>query len=71
MQVTLEIPDHLGEKLQQLGDLFPEALERALQELTSAETISYQDEIQIVELLASQPSPEIILSICPTPTLQT
>ena len=25
MQITLEIPDCLGEKLQQLGDRFPEA----------------------------------------------
>ncbi len=61
----------MGEKLQQLGDRLPEALARALQELTFAETISYQDEIQIVELLASQPSPKVILAIRPTPALQT
>ena len=30
----------------------------------------YQDDSQIVELLASQPSPEIILAIRPTPALQ-
>ncbi|NER20374.1 MAG: hypothetical protein F6J86_27485 [Symploca sp. SIO1B1] len=71
MQITLEIPDHLGERLQQLGDRFSEVLDRALQELTPTETISYQDEIQIVELLASQPSPEVILAIRPTPALQT
>ncbi|MEQ8957410.1 MAG: hypothetical protein RLP02_05715 [Coleofasciculus sp. C2-GNP5-27] len=66
MQITLEVPDRLGEKLQQLGDRLPEALDRALQEFTSAETISYQDKIQIVELLASQPSPDMILAIRPT-----
>jgi hypothetical protein len=70
MQIILEVPDRLGEKLQQLGDRLPEALDRALQELTSAETISYQDDRQIVELLASQPSPEEILAIRPTPALQ-
>ncbi len=64
MQITLEVPDLLGEKLQQLGggmhplgNRLPEALDRALWELT-------------IELLASQPSPEAILAIRPTPALQ-
>jgi hypothetical protein len=70
MQITIEVPDRLGEKLQQLGDRLPEALERALAELTPTETIPYQDDAQIVELLASQPSPEAILAIRPTPALQ-
>ncbi len=71
MQIILEVPDRLGEKLQQLGDRLPEALDRAIEELTPPETICYQDELQIVELLASQPSPEVILAIRPTPALQT
>lgn len=71
MQIILEVPDRLGEQLHALGDRLPEALDRALQELTSPETISYQDDRQIVELLASQPSPEVILAIRPTPALQT
>jgi hypothetical protein len=70
MQIILEVPDVLGEKLQQLGDRLPEALAHALRELTPEETIPYQDELQIVELLASQPSPEVILAIRPTPALQ-
>jgi hypothetical protein len=71
MQIILEVPEILGEKLQQLGDRLPEDLDRAIQQLTSPETISYQDDRQIVELLASQPSPEVILAIRPTPALQT
>jgi hypothetical protein len=70
MQIILEVPESLGEKLQQLGDRLPEALDRALQELAPAETIPYKDELQIVELLASQPSPEAILAIRPAPALQ-
>jgi hypothetical protein len=70
MQITIEVPDRLGEQLQQLGDRLPEALDRAIQELTSTETAAYQDDRQIVELLASQPSPEVVLSIRPTPALQ-
>ncbi|MEG3896879.1 MULTISPECIES: hypothetical protein [unclassified Microcoleus] len=45
MQIILEVPDHLGEKLQQLGDRLPEALDRALGELTATETIPYQNEL--------------------------
>lgn len=71
MQIILEVPDRLGEQLQQLGDRLPEVFDRALQELAAAETLPYQDENQIVELLASQPSPEAILAIRPTPALQT
>jgi hypothetical protein len=86
MQITIEVPDRLGEQLQQLGDRLPEALvriasdvaDRAIRELTPTETIFYQDdspketlrERQIVELLASQPSPEVVLAIRPTPALQ-
>ena len=65
MQIILEVPDRPGEKLHALGDRLPEALE-----LTPAETISYQDDRHIVELLTSQPSPEAILAIRPTPVLQ-
>ena len=70
MQITIEVPDRLGEQLQQLGDRLPEVLDRAVQELAPLETISYQDDSQIVELLASQPTPEVVLAIRPTPALQ-
>jgi hypothetical protein len=70
MQITIEVPDRFGEKLQQLGDRLPEALIRGLQELTPTESLPYQDERQIVELLASQPSPEVVLAIRPTLALQ-
>jgi hypothetical protein len=70
MQITIEVPDRLGKQLQQLGDRLPEVFDRALQELTAAEITAYQDDHQIIELLASQPSPEVILAIRPTPTLQ-
>ncbi len=46
MQITIEVPDRLGEQLQQLGDRLPEALIHALQELTSTETTTYQDDSQ-------------------------
>ena len=70
MQIILEVPDRLGQKLQQLGDQLPETLDRLLQDIPTLETISYQEDRQIIEILASQPSPETILAIRPTPALQ-
>jgi hypothetical protein len=70
MQIILEVSDRLGEQLQAFGDRLPEVLDRALRELTATETISYQDDREIIELLASQPNPEAILAIRPTPALQ-
>jgi hypothetical protein len=40
MQIILEFPIARGEKLQQLADRLPEALDRALQQLTPPETIA-------------------------------
>lgn len=70
MQITLEVPDSVGEKLQQLGDRLPEVLERAVSELLPSETAPYRNELEILELLVSQPSPETILALRPTPDLQ-
>lgn len=70
MQITLEVPDALGKKLQQLGDRLPETLDLLLTE-TAIDLPTYQDDLQILELLASQPSPEQVLAIRPAPSLQT
>jgi hypothetical protein len=68
MQINLDVPDRIGEKLKALGDKLPEALDRILDELPSDSP--FQDEVQILELLISQPSPESILALRPSPTLQ-
>jgi hypothetical protein len=68
MQITLDVPDRIGEKLKALGDRLPEALDRILDELPS--DLPFQDEVQILELLINQPSPESILALRPSPTFQ-
>ncbi len=70
MQITLDVPDRIGEKLQALGDRLPEALDRILDEFSSDSFVPSQDETQILEMLISQPSPESILALRPSPTLQ-
>ena len=69
MQITIEVPNDLGQQLQQFQDRLPEVLERGLYELM-AEKSEVQDESAIVELLTSQPSPKQIIAIRPSPELQ-
>jgi hypothetical protein len=70
MQITLDLPDNLAHKLQLLGDRLPAALDQALQGFLLDETTLGQGERQIIDLLASQPSPEAILAIRPSEALQ-
>jgi hypothetical protein len=71
MQITLDLPDNLAQKLQLLGDRLPTALDQALQGFLLDETTLGQGERQIIDLLASQPSPEEVLAIRPSEVLQT
>ncbi len=71
MQIVLEISDRLGEQLQQFGDRLPELLERGLQELLSEQYHpNFLGSQEIISILASQPTPEQILAIHPSPELQ-
>jgi hypothetical protein len=70
MQITIEVPDSLGQKLQQFSNRLPELLERGWQELQNEQSDYVQDSQEIIALLASQPTPEQILAIRPSPELQ-
>ena len=70
MQITIEVPDQLGQQLAQFQDRLLEVLERGVRELLAEKTNTFQDEDDIVTLLASQPTPEEILAIQPSPALQ-
>jgi hypothetical protein len=69
IEITIEVPDDLGEQLEQYRDRLPELLERGLSEVM-AEGLEIGDENRIVELLASQPSPKQIIALRPSPELQ-
>ena len=70
MQITIDVPDSLGQKLQQFDDRLPELLERGLQELQNEQAGYSQDEQEIMALLVSQLSPAQVLAIHPSSTLQ-
>lgn len=71
MQIIIDVPDSLGQKLQQFGDRLPELLERGLQELQNEQAGYSQDDQEIMALLVSQPSPAQVLAIHPSSRLQT
>ena len=70
MEITIKVPDELGEQLQQFQDRLPELLERGLRELLAESSGETRDENAIIELLISQPAPEQVLGLRPSPELQ-
>jgi len=70
IEITIQVPDALGQQLQRVRECLPEILERGLHEILAERSGDFQDENAIIELLTSQPSPEQVLSICPSPELQ-
>jgi hypothetical protein len=70
-QITIEIPDDLAQRLQQFQSQLPEVLELGLQEFQSQQRFSnFLDEQDIIALLASQPTPDQILALRPSPEFQ-
>jgi hypothetical protein len=70
-QITIDIPDDLAQRLQQFQSQLPQVLELGLQELeTQQRSANFLDEQDIILLLASQPTPEQILAIRPSPEFQ-
>ena len=70
MEITIQVPDRLGQALQRFQDRLPEVVERGLRELLAESQAKFQDETQIMELLVSQPTPEQVLALQPSPELQ-
>jgi hypothetical protein len=70
VEITIQVPDALGQQLQRFRERLPEVLERGLREVLVERPESYQDENTIMELLTSAPHPEQVLAIHPSPELQ-
>lgn len=70
VQITIQVSDELIEQLQPFKDRLPEIWERGLGELSGDTAATRLDEQEIMVLLASQPTPEEILAIRPSESLQ-
>jgi hypothetical protein len=70
IEITIQVPDTLGHQLQQLQERLPEVLERGLREILTEDIATPHDEQSIIAVLTSQPTPEQVLAIRPSPELQ-
>ena len=70
VDITIQVPDMLGQQLRRFRERLPEILERGLREMLAEKPGEFQDENAIIELLTSQPAPEQVLAIRPSPELQ-
>jgi hypothetical protein len=70
IEITLKIPEELGQELAHYEGQLVEILERGLHEIKATENLVYQDESSILEVLASQPAPKDVLTLKPSATLQ-
>jgi hypothetical protein len=68
--VTVELPGDLAQRLQPLSDRLPDILEMGLRQWRAAGQPGFQGTAEILELLATLPSPEEILALCPSEALQ-
>ena len=70
MEITIRVPDELGKRLQRLENRLPEILERALAQNEDATSHISADEQEILNTLTRNPSPQTIISLRPSETLQ-
>lgn len=69
-QITLQLPDELVERLAPFKDRLPELIERGLANVLREPDGHGLDAADIIEVLASQPTPAEVLAIQPSAALQ-
>lgn len=68
--VTVELPPDLAQRLQSHSDRLPDILEMGLRQWQAARQPGFQGAAEILELLATLPSPEEILALRPSKAFQ-
>jgi hypothetical protein len=68
--ITLDLPDDLAERLRSLVDSLPRILELGLREVDASSQAELSGASDILEILATLPSPEQILALRLSPGLQ-
>lgn len=70
VEITIQVPSTLGQQLQHFRERLPEILERGLRDMLAEKPGEFHDESAIIELLTSQPTPQQVMAIRPSPELQ-
>ncbi len=69
--MTITIPEELADRLKPLESQIPRILELGLRKLNASSQPSFEGADEVLELLASLPSPEEIIALRPSEDLQT
>jgi hypothetical protein len=70
VDITISISDDLGRQLEQYRDRLPELLERGLRDVQIEDVAEVSAATDIIAVLASQPTPEEMLALRPSDTMQ-
>ncbi len=70
MQITLDLSEDLARRVSGLEEKLPLALALGLDELASRPQEGFKGFVEILEFLANLPSPEEVLALRPSETLQ-
>ncbi len=68
--ITIQIPDHLADRLERRADEIPQILELGLREVEAREQLQFDGAADVLDFLAVLPSPEEVLALRPSPALQ-
>ncbi len=70
MQITLDIPDNIAQQLQSLQGDLPQILALGMRQLNANPSTGFSGLTEILEFLAQLPSPQQILDLHLSPTVQ-
>jgi hypothetical protein len=70
VDITIRVPDDLGRQLEQYRDRLPELLERGLRDVQVEDIVEGDAATDVVAVLTSQPTPEQVLALKPSDTMQ-
>ncbi len=68
--IQIEIPEELASRLKPMADRIPQILELGLREWNAAGQSGFDGAAEVLELLAGLPSPDEIIKLRPSETLQ-
>ncbi len=69
-EITLNLPDNLVFQLEKLEEQLPYILELGIREFNASSQVGFKGAGEVLEFLASLPSPEEIITLRPNQTLQ-
>ncbi|MEQ9236319.1 hypothetical protein [Coleofasciculus sp. E2-BRE-01] len=71
MQVTFNLPDDVAQRVNALENCLPQILELGLREFEAITHVGFSGIAEVLEFLATLPTPEEIIALRPSPALQT